>query len=106
MMPPMMGSSGPIGSPIANPIRYPRPVSPVMPQPIGSPPTAGPMPVRPLPRPIGPARPILGQFHKGGKVGKTGAYFLKKGEHVIAKGHRKMVNHEAQKMVSISALKA
>lgn len=98
----MMGR-GPVGSPI----QYPRPVNPVMPV---SP--TGPSPVRipvSAPSPIGPAptrQPILGQFHKGGKVQKTGNYRLKKGEHVIAKGQRKLVNHGPQKLVSIAALKA
>lgn len=63
------------------------------------------MPIQPPVRPVGPERPVLGQFHKGGKVPRTGNYRLKKGEHVIAKGHRKMVNHEPQKMVSVGALK-
>jgi hypothetical protein len=106
MMMPSMAST--------NPIQYPRPISPRMPVPVGPQGPLGgqwggqPPPINPVgrPMPVGPARPVLGQFHKGGKVGKTGAYMLKKGEHVIAKGKRKMVNHEPQKMVSIAALRA
>jgi hypothetical protein len=44
-------------------------------------------------------------FHKGGKVPNTGAYILKRGEHVIAKGKRKMTNKRPE-LISIGALKA
>jgi hypothetical protein len=122
MFPSMMGGGGGFGggmlggrSPMPQPIQYPRPVSPLQPrQPIG-----GPMPVRPVGpaqpepdpmRPIGPARPVMGQFHKGGKVSKTAAYLLKKGEHVLPKGASKLTskirNAKPQKMMSVSALKA
>jgi hypothetical protein len=47
----------------------------------------------------------LGMFHKGGKVPKTAAYLLKKGEHVVPAGKRKMTNRKPQKMVSLDALK-
>jgi len=105
MMLPMMGRS-PMQRPV-QPVQYPRPVSPIMPPsspvaPIG---IGGEQQINtPVARPLG--RPILGQFHKGGKVPRTGAYQLKKGEHVIAKGHRKMVNHAPQKLESVSALRA
>jgi hypothetical protein len=72
--------------PVANPI------SPVMPR----------GPVAPVANPISP---VLGRFHKGGKVPKTGAYLLKKGEHVIAKGHRKKVDHAPEKMASVERLR-
>lgn len=97
----MMGR-GPVGSPI----QYPKPVIPV--KPVGPPqapgfpggfggqhPIGGPMPA-----------PVIGQFHKGGKVPKTANYRLKKGEHVIPVGKRKMTNRGPQKLMSVSALKA
>jgi hypothetical protein len=109
----------PLGS-FGGGIQFPRPVSRVQPPTSFDPPSGGvPSPVRqpvgpyqgaplgspdPL-RPIGPARPVLGMFHKGGKVPKTAAYLLKKGEHVVPAGKRKMTNRKPQKMVSLDALK-
>lgn len=104
MMLPMMGRS-PMAEPA--PVQYPRPVSPMMPTAPTTPIQVGPEQGFTPPQPIRPlGRPILGQFHKGGKVPRTGAYQLKKGEHVIAKGHRKMVNHAPQKLESVAALRA
>jgi hypothetical protein len=91
-------------------MQFPRPPSRVMPpSPTGInnplPPVSGPVGVgAPVVRPIGPARPVAGMFHKGGKVPRTAAYLLKKGEHVIPAGKRKMTNRPPQKLVSLSAL--
>jgi hypothetical protein len=111
-----------IGRPMMPPVQDPRiarpggPVGiPARPQPIANP--IGPIEGRPAPyQPIGtpnvpigtpaPFRPILGQFHKGGKVRKDGAYVLKAGEHVVPRGKRKMSERKPQKMVSVAVLKA
>jgi hypothetical protein len=106
MFPQLMGGGARI--PFAPPA--PRPVGPVAPRaPIGDPiGVSGPMPVQGIPRaPVGqpaPFRPI-GQFHKGGRVPKTGSYLLKAGEHVVAKG-KKMTNRKPQNLASVKELMA
>lgn len=91
MMPNMMSGFG-------GGIRYPNPVSRL------EPPMAGPQSPVVAPRtpvmPVGPARPVLGVMHKGGRVKKTGAYLLKKGETV------KRAPRHAHKMASVSKLMA
>jgi hypothetical protein len=47
----------------------------------------------------------LGTFKHGGKVPKTGKYMLHRGEHVVAKGKRKMTDNRPE-MMSVAALKA
>lgn len=92
---------------------YPQMPSQVMPQPSpwgGNPPIARPLP-RPIgdprmgPMPVGPAQPLQGSFKKGGKVPKTGKYLLHKGEHVVAKGKRKMSDKKPE-LVSVAELKS
>lgn len=57
------------------------------------------------PMPVGPAQPLQGSFKKGGKVPKTGKYLLHKGEHVVAKGKRKMSDKKPE-LVSVAELKS
>lgn len=71
-MPLPVGGGGGMG-------RRPMPVGPA-PAPVGG--GFGDAPRQP--RPIGPAQPILGTFHKGGMVKKSGVYKLKKGEKVLS----------------------
>lgn len=69
------GGFGGIRGPVRSPGFPGMPVNPVGPAPVG------PSPFRP-PAPI--ANPILGTFHKGGKVKKSGVYRLLAGEKVLS----------------------
>lgn len=90
---PMMGQG---------PIRYPRQPTPIMPTPV-----AGPRPAPGMPlRPVSPVRPVLGAFHKGGTVKKTGAYQLLKGEKVLVHKAKRQMPVSRHKMVSMAALGA
>lgn len=96
---PMMGQG---------PIRYPRqttPIMPTMPTPVAGP---RPSPIGGMPmRPVSPVRPVLGAFHKGGTVKKTGAYQLLKGEKVLVhKAKKRQMPVSKHKMVSMAALGA
>jgi|HubBroStandDraft_5_1064220.scaffolds.fasta_scaffold302617_2 hypothetical protein len=98
-------------SPLIGRTPFPQMPSQVMPQPSpwgGNPPVARPLPIgdpRMRPIPVGPAQPLQASFKKGGKVPKTGKYLLHKGEHVVAKGKRKMSDKKPE-LVSVAELRA